>query len=52
MIGNIWIIHISPETNSAGEILPHALIFPDTFLALLDKWLQTVFFDLVFSVKT
>ncbi len=44
--------HISPETNGIGEIFPHSLVFPDTLFTLLDEWLQTIFFDLLFSVQT
>ena len=45
-------IHISPETNGTGEILPHALVLPDRLLALLDKGLDAVLLDLVFAVQS
>ena len=51
VISNIWIFHISPETYCRREILPHSFIFPDTFFTFIDKWFQTVFFNLIFSVK-
>lgn len=45
-------IHICPETNCRRKILPHSLVFPDTFLTLLDKRLHTVSLDLLLAVKT
>ena len=36
-------LHIGPEADLAGEILPHTLVFPYALLALLDKGLKTVF---------
>ena len=50
MIGNIGIVHISPEADRAGEILPHSLVFPNAFFAKLDKRLKTVFFYLLLAV--
>ena len=44
-------IHVGPEAYGAGEILPHSLVLPDTFLTLLDKRLQTVLLDLILSVQ-
>ena len=44
-------LHVGPEAYSVGEILPHALVFPDAFLTLLDERLHAVFFDLVFAVQ-
>ena len=52
MIRYIWIIHISPETNGTGEILPHTLVFPYTFLTFVNKWLQTILLDLILAVQT
>ena len=52
VIGNIGVIHVSPETDGTGEILPHALIFPHTLFAAVDKGFQTVFLDLLFTVQT
>ena len=51
IVGNIGIVHISPETNGTGEILPHSLIFPYRFLTFLDERLQTVSFDLILAVQ-
>ena len=45
-------LHVSPETNGRGEILPHSFVFPDAFFTLLDEWLHTVFFDLLFAIQT
>ena len=52
MVGNIRVIHISPETNGAGEILPHSFVFPDTLFTFLDERLNTVLLDLLFSVES
>ena len=52
MISYIRIFHICPETNGSGKIFPHSFVFPHTFLTLIDKWHQSVFLDLVFSVQT
>ena len=52
IIGYIRMIHICPETNCGRKILPHSLVFPDTFLTLLDKRLHTVSLDLLLAVKT
>ena len=52
MVGNIRIIHISPETNGAGEILPLSFVFPDALFSFLDERLNTVLLDLLFSVET
>ena len=45
-------IHIRPEAYGAGEILPHALVLPDAFLALADEGIQTVLLDLLLAVQT
>ena len=52
IIGNIRIIHISPETNGTGEILPHSLVFPDTLFTFGDERIQTILLDLLFSIQT
>ena len=51
VISNIRIIHISPETYSIREILPHTFVFPHTLFTLFDKWLNTIFLNLILSVK-
>ena len=43
VIGDVGVLHIGPEADLAGEILPHTLVFPYALLALLDKGLKTVF---------
>ena len=52
VIGNVRMLHIRPETNGSGEILPHALVFPDTLLTFINKWLQAVLLDLILAVQT
>ena len=44
-------LHIGPETNGAGEILPHPFVFPNTFFTFIDKWNQTVLLNLLFPVQ-
>ena len=48
----IGVLHISPEADRAGEILPHSLVFPYTFLTFVDKRLQAILLDLIFSVQS
>ena len=50
VIGNIGVIHVHPEADRAGEILPHALVLPDAFLTFIDERLQAVGFNLIFAV--
>ena len=52
MISNIRVIHICPESNGCGKVLPHALVFPDTFLTLGNKWRKTVFFNLFLAIQS
>ena len=51
VIGNIGMIHIRPETDGAGEILPHALVFPDALFALGDEGINTVGLNLLLAVQ-
>ena len=51
VIGDIRVFHIGPETDLGGEILPHALVLPDTLLAVINKGSQSVLLDLLFSVE-
>ena len=51
IVGDIGVLHIGPETDRVGEILPHAFILPDALLALLDERLHPVSFDLLFAVQ-
>ena len=51
MIGNIRIVHVSPEANGAGEFLPHAFVFPDTLFTVLDERLQTILLDLLLAIQ-
>ena len=44
-------LHICPETDRGRKVFPHAFVFPYTFLTLIDERLQSVFFDLVFSIQ-
>ena len=50
VVGNVGLLHIGPEADLAGEILPHALIFPHAFLAPVDEGGDAVALDLLFAV--
>ena len=52
VIGNVGVVHISPEANGAREILPHLLIFPNRLLAVTDEGLKSVALDLILSVDS
>ncbi len=52
IISNIRVIHISPETNGAGKILPHSLVFPDALFTFGDERIQTILLNLLFSVQS
>ena len=52
VVCDIGVVHVGPETYCAGEVLPHAFVFPYVLFALLDKGLETVCFNLFFSVDT
>ena len=49
IIGNIGMIHVCPEADLTGELLPHSLIFPHRLLALFDKRLDAVCFNLILA---
>ena len=51
MVRNVWVFHISPEANGMGEVFHIPSYFHTLSLALLDKWLYAVFFDLVFPSR-
>ena len=50
MISDIWVIHVSPEADLTGELLPHTLVLPHGFLTFLDKRFDAVLFDLFLAV--
>ena len=45
-------LHICPESNRAGEILPHSFVFPYALFTFIDERLQSVSLNLVFSIQT
>ena len=49
IIGHVGVIHVGPEADLAGELLPHALVFPDGFLAFLNEGLDAVGLDPVLA---
>ena len=51
VIGDIGVLHIRPEAHGTGKLLPHPLVLPDAFLAVLYKGLQAVFLDLILAVQ-
>ena len=46
IVCDIGVLHVGPEADLLRELLPHALVFPDGFLALLNERLQTIGHDL------
>ena len=52
LVGNVGMLHISPETNGVGEILPHTFVFPYALFTVFDEGLHSVLLDLLFSVQT
>ena len=51
VVGDIGIVHIRPEADGLGEILPHPFVLPDRLFALFDERLQTVLLDLLLAVQ-
>ena len=51
MVGHVRVVHVRPETYGAGEFLPHALVFPDALLTLVDERSQTVLLNLLLAVQ-
>ena len=49
IVCHVRIVHIRPETDDIGELLPHPLIFPDTLLTFLHERLDAVGFDLILT---
>ena len=52
VVGDVGVLHVRPEADAFGHILPHTLVFPDGFLALFDERLDTVGLDLILAVQT
>ena len=50
LIRDVGVLHVGPETNDIGELLPHALVLPDGLTALLDERLDAVRLDLLLAV--
>ena len=51
-IGDIRMLHIRPETDDIGELLPHALVLPDRLTALADERLHAVFLNLLLAIES
>ena len=49
-VGYVRMLHISPEADGAGEVLPHSLVGPDRLLTVCDERLKTVCLDLILAV--
>ena len=50
LIRDVGVLHVGPETDDIGELLPHALVLPDGLTALLDERLDAVRLDLLLAV--
>ena len=51
VVRHIGMLHIRPESDGLGEVLPHALVLPNGLLALLDEGLEAVLLDLLLAVE-
>ena len=51
MVGYVRIIHIRPEADLPGKILPHALIFPYALFTFLNERGDSVLFNLFLAVQ-
>ena len=51
VIGDVGIVHIGPEADDAGELLPHPLILPHALLAFVNEGGDAVLLDLLLAVK-
>ena len=52
LICYVRMLHIGPETDTVGHVLPLILVCPYGFLTLLDEGLDSVFLDLGLAVDT
>ena len=52
VISHIRVVHISPETHRAGEVLPHAFVFPYRLLTFADKRVEAILLDLFLAVQS
>ena len=50
LVRDVGVFHIRPEPDDIGELLPHRLIRPDRFTALLDERLDAVVLDLLLAI--
>src|SRR5574344_1561456 len=52
VVCNIWILHVSPEANTLTHLFPLIFIFPNRFLTLLDKRLDSISLNLRLTVNS
>ena len=52
LVGDVGMLHVRPEADDVGELLPHTLVLPDGFAALLDERLHAVLLDLILAVES
>ena len=50
LICDVGMLHIRPEADDIGELLPHTLVLPDGLTAFLDERLDAVLLDLLLAV--
>ena len=50
LVRDVGMLHVRPEADDIGELLPHRLVCPDGFAALLDERLDAVVLDLLLAV--
>ncbi len=50
VIGDVGFVHVHPECDAVGHVLPFPEVLPDRLLALLDKGLDAIGLDLILAV--
>ena len=50
VVGDVRVLHVRPVADAFGHALPFALVLPHALLALLDKGLDAVLFNILLAV--
>ena len=50
IVGNIRMLHVSPESDLVGKLFPHAFIFPYGLFAFFDERFNPIFLDLILAL--
>ena len=49
-VGDVRMLHVSPEAYNVGKFFPHALVLPNGLTAFFDERLNAVFFNLLLAI--